>query len=103
MTVFWTDFAKAMLREIHAYYAEHASEAVALRIVVGIVSDTEKLATDPQIGQREELLADRPQGFRYLVHSNYKVIYWLNTDASRVEVTDVFYTRQNPTKMVRGK
>jgi len=103
MMVFWTDFAKAMLHGIHAYYAEHASEAVAMRIVVGIVSDAEKLATDPQMGQREELLADRPQGFRYLVHGNYKVIYWVNTDAQRVEVTDVFDTRQNPTKMARGK
>lgn len=103
MTVLWTDFAKLMLREIHSYYSEHAGRRVADGIVEGILSETEKLALNQSIGQHEELLAERPQEFRYLVQGNYKIIYWVNSAQTRVEVVDVFDTRQNPVKMSRGK
>jgi hypothetical protein len=51
------------------------------------------------IGQIEELLIDREQSFRYLVHKNYKIIYWINLIKNRIEIVDVFDTRQNPEKI----
>jgi plasmid stabilization system protein ParE len=62
-----------------------------------------KLQKQPDIGQIEELLTDRIQNFRYLVHKNYKIIYWINIEQSRIEIVDVFDTRQNPVKVKRVK
>lgn len=55
----------------------------------------------PRIGQEENLLKHRKQEFRYLVYKNYKVIYWINEKENRIEINDVFDTRQNPTKIER--
>ena len=38
----------------------------------------EKLKLQHEIGQKEELLKERVEKFRYLVVKNYKVIYWIN-------------------------
>lgn len=51
------------------------------------------------MGQIEEALADRAEGFRYLVFKNYKIVYRINMQHKRVEIALVFDTRQNPTKM----
>ena len=57
------------------------------------------MRNQPEIGQREELLIDREQEFRYLICENYKVIYLVNSPENRIEITDVFDTRQNPVKI----
>lgn len=75
LDIFWTDFAKNELRRIFDYHKEKASPKVARKLVDGIYSATLKLKSKPEIGQKEELLLDRPQEFRYLVHQNYKIIY----------------------------
>jgi len=56
-----------------------------------------------EIGQKEELLIERKEEFRYLVFKNYKIIYWFNIVKNRVEITDVFDARQNPIKLKRQK
>jgi hypothetical protein len=61
------------------------------------------LQKQSDIGQREALLLDRKEEFRYLVHSNYKIIYWVNKDKNRIEITDIFDTRQSPAKIARKK
>ena len=65
--------------------------------------ETLKLKIQPRIGQEEEILKSRKQEFRYLVYKNYKVIYWINEKENRIEINDVFDTRQNPTKIKRTK
>lgn len=55
------------------------------------------LATNPQAGQREELLVEREQEFRYLVEGNYKIIYWLESE--KAIISAIFDCRQNPQKM----
>ena len=57
----------------------------------------------PKIGQEEELLEEDPKDFRYLVYKSYKIIYLVNWNENRIEVFDVFDTRQNPIKIKRGK
>jgi len=49
--------------------------------------------------QKELLLVDRTQDFRYLVFKNYKIIYWINNEKQRIEIANVFDCRQNPTKI----
>lgn len=101
MKIFWTNFAKSELKSIFDYYHKEVSLPVADRVVTGIVESTLVLADNSNIGQKEELLIDREQEFRYIVHKNYKIIYWLNREKSQVEIVDVFDTRQNPIKIKR--
>ena len=76
---------------------------VAKNLVNGIYNETLKLKIQSRIGQEEEFLKNRKQEFRYLVYKNYKVIYWINERENRIEINDVFDTRQNPTKIKRTK
>lgn len=55
------------------------------------------------MGQKEVVLLDRKEEFRYLIFKNYKIIYWINKNKNRVEITDVFDARQNPLKLKRQK
>jgi len=99
----WTDFSKKELQNIFSYYKENVSLRVAKNLVLGITKETIRLKKQPNIGQIEELLKNRNQEFRYLVYKNYKIIYWINHEKNRIEISDVFDTRQNPTKIKRGK
>ena len=103
LIVHWTDFAKAELKNIFDHYNETVNVTIARQIVKKITESTNILSELPEIGTRENLLVDRPQNFRYLVSTNYKVIYWVNTEKNRIEVVDVFDTRQYPEKITRKK
>lgn len=101
LKVFWTAFSERELANIYEYHKEKASVRIAKNLVEGIFNETLKLKTQPKIGQIEELLKDRKENFRYLVYKNYKIIYWINEKESRIEINDVFDTRQNPEKIER--
>lgn len=103
IAVYWTDFAKAQLSNIFDYFRQEANREVALKVTSQIVAKTVLLGSFPIMGVVEELLSDRPQGFRYLVSTSYKIIYWHNSKRNRIEVVDVFDTRQNPEKIHRNK
>lgn len=51
------------------------------------------------MGQIEEFLIERPQEFRYLISSNYKIIYYINMESERIIIANIFDTRQNPIKL----
>lgn len=100
LSIFWTKFAKDKLRDIFEHYKHKSgSTSVPRKLVNSIVNHTIDLAKQPYIGQMENLLSDRPQEFRYLIHKNYKIIYWINKPKNRIDITHVFDTRQNPHKM----
>ncbi|UZT97693.1 type II toxin-antitoxin system RelE/ParE family toxin [Chryseobacterium fluminis] len=97
--IFWTDFAKDQLKNIFDYYKLKASHRIAKNLVIGIVEKTHTLNFQKEIGQKEELLFSRNENFRYLIYKNYKIIYWFNEAKERIEISDVFDTRQNPIKI----
>ena len=101
MKIFWTDFSKNELRNIFNYHKEIASLKIARKLVTSITEEVLILQSQTEIGQREENLKDREQDFRFILHKNYKVIYWHNIKKNRVEITDVFDKRQNPKKIKR--
>jgi len=101
LKIYWTDFSKKELQNIFEYYKKKASLKVAKGLIIGIAKETLKLKNQPEIGQIEELLINRPDEFRYLVYKNYKVIYWINKNENRIEITDVFDSRQNPIMIER--
>lgn len=72
------------------------------KLVDTIYDATETLKHQYETGQREELLIERIEEFRYLVVKNYKVIYWFNIAENQIEINDVFDTRQNPIKLKRN-
>ena len=99
LVVYWTQFAEDKLDDIYDYYELKAGTQVARKLVIGIIEKTFRLDKNPHIGQKEELLSDRPQDFRYLVFKSYKIIYWINQNKNRIDIVNVFDTRQNPLKM----
>ncbi|PZX19437.1 plasmid stabilization system protein ParE [Breznakibacter xylanolyticus] len=101
LKIYWTDFAKSALYEIFDFNKKKAGIQTSQKLVEGIVKSTNILSKQPFTGQKEELLSDRPESFRYVVFKNYKIIYWINQTTQRVEVVDVFDTRQNPEKINR--
>ena len=103
MKIFWTKFAKRELRNIFDYYKIKASSKIAQKLVTEIVEKTNALDFQIKIGQKEDLLSDRKENFRYLVSKNYKIIYWFNKERNRIEIVDIFDTRQNPFKIKREK
>ena len=74
LKIFWTDFSKNELRTIFNYYSERAGPKIARKIVTGITDEVLKLKNPTDIGQREGMLIDRKQNFRYLIYKSYKVI-----------------------------
>ncbi|MDP3312470.1 type II toxin-antitoxin system RelE/ParE family toxin [Lutibacter sp.] len=101
LKIYWTDFSKKELQNIFEYYKENASLKVAKSLTIGIAKETLKLKKQPEIGQIEELLIDKPNEFIYLVYKNHKIIYWINKSEKRIEINDVFDSRQNPIKIER--
>lgn len=99
LAVYWTQFAEDKLEDVFSYYIEKASEKIALRLVNEIIDKSLELEKNPLIGQKEMLLSDRIQEFRYIVYKNYKIIYWVNEANQRVEIVNLFDCRQNPLKM----
>ncbi len=99
LVVYWTSFAENKLDDIYNFYEVNASISVAQKLVNGILDKTIKLSKNPYIGQKEILLAKRKQKFRYLVFKKYKIIYWVNLDKNRIEIFNIFDTRQNPTRI----
>ena len=103
LTIYWTDFAKNELKSIFNYHKEKVSLKIARKIIQKIIKITNDLTKFPEIGAQENLLIDRPQNFRYLISTNYKIIYWINFKKNRIEIVDIFDTRQNPVKISRKK
>lgn len=101
--VFWTNFARKELQRIFNYYKKKASLDIARNIIEGIFERGNSLGYQTKIGQKEELLLDREEEFRYLVYKSYKIIYWFNQEKNRIEIVDVFDTRQYPEKLKRNK
>ncbi|WP_396148477.1 type II toxin-antitoxin system RelE/ParE family toxin [Flavobacterium sp.] len=97
--VYWSQLAETKIEDIFFYYKLKAGTKIAKKIIIGIIDATIDLDKNPEIGQIEELLKDRPQEFRYLIYTNYKIIYWYNKDKNRIVIANVFDTRQNPQKL----
>jgi plasmid stabilization system protein ParE len=103
LEVYWLDFAEHKLESIYEYYSIKASKKIAKNLITGIVNTTIGIENQPEIGQVELSLRHREKEFRYLVYKNYKIVYWVNYDFNRVEIANVFDTRQNPNKIDETK
>jgi plasmid stabilization system protein ParE len=93
----WSELSIEQLHDIYEYYALKVSPGAAKKIINKIIDRVEILQKNPQSGPKEELLNEMPEDFRYLVESNYKIIYW--QEYNIITIASVFDCRQNPEKM----
>jgi len=100
--VVWSSFASSQLEDVFDYYSQ-ISQNVAKQIILQILSDTEKLKLNANLGQMEELLANRKTAYRYLISGNYRIIYTIKSEHNSILIADVFDSRQNPVKISRSK
>lgn len=101
--IIWSNFAAKQLDKIFEYYAKNISEQTAKKIVKNVLLQTEKLNKTPFIGQIEVLLQNRKPAYRYLIYTNYKIIYTVDELKGYVKISDIFDSRQNPAKIKREK
>lgn len=99
LEVFWSNSAKNKLEEIFDYYKLKVSLKVANKIVNGIVNRTINLNKTPITGQVEENTKDDEREFRYLVYTNYIVVYYINLKTNQIIIANDFDTRKNPEKL----
>ncbi|WP_269237042.1 type II toxin-antitoxin system RelE/ParE family toxin [Flavobacterium flavigenum] len=85
------------------YYKYKAGVKVAKKLISGLIDCSLSLEFNAYGGQREELLAERIQDFRYSLFKNYKIIYWIDEQKSIVYIANVFDTRQNPVQIKLNK
>lgn len=97
MKTIWTDFAIENLKSIFDYYAIKANRKVAHKIRKQILASTKQLTQNPESGQLELYLESLNKQHRYVVSSNYKIIY--RVENKNIVINDVFDVRQNPIKM----
>lgn len=102
MKVFWTKYALSSLSEIYAYYKLNANITIASKIRDKLFFSTKQLEKYSLSGPIEENLIELNEGHRYISRGNYKIIYKIMD--SKIYVTDVFDTRQNPEELkIRNK
>lgn len=97
MRIEWSDLAVRQLRSIYDYFYVKASPTIAKSLTNKTVGKVSILEESPYIGQKEELLIDYSEDFRYLVEGNYKIIYWIQEQT--ITIATVFDCRQNPVQM----
>lgn len=93
----WSELSEKQLKDIFDYYSMEASPGIARKIINKITDRVSILEANPLAGSKEELLKDYPEDFRYLVESNYKIIYWKKGNV--ITIASVFDCRQNPGKI----
>lgn len=95
--ILWSDSALEQLEKIFDYHKTAASPEIARKLVKSIIRKALILETNPMMGAKEPLLANRAIEYRYLVEKNYKIIY--RFDGQFIRINMVFDCRQNPTRM----
>ena len=93
----WSELSEKQLKDIFDYYSFEVSSGVARKIINRIIDRVSILESNPLAGPKEELLNDYPEDYKYLVESNYKIIYWKK--GNLITIASVFDCRQNPEKI----
>ncbi len=97
MKIFWSDFALQSLNDIYIYHKLEVNKKVADSIKKKIFSATRKLIDYPKSGQIEPNLKHLDNEYRYVVSTNYKIIY--REVKEGILITDIFDVRQDPHMM----
>ena len=94
----WSELSERQLKDIFDFYSLAVSLGIARKIINRIIDRVSILESNPLAGKKEELLNGYSEDFRYLVESNYKIIYWQIENL--ITIASVFDCRQNPKKIL---
>ena len=97
MKLFYTEQAILSLQECLDFLPPEVSAEKRLQIRDKILAKAEKLLTKPRMGQKEEYLEHLSQSHRRIIEGHYKIIY--RVEGEIIYVTDIFDSRQDPSKM----
>ncbi len=97
--IIWSRFSENEIDNIYDYYKNRVNSKLATKIVKSILIAPDKLIKNPKIGAIEPFLEEREIEYRYIVSTNYKIIYSINEEDKSIRISDVFDTRQNPSKI----
>lgn len=92
--IVWSPSAKLSLYGIFDFLATSQSEAVAQKVVGGILETVEDISIFPKKYQSEPILGD---DFRYAIIWSYKILYHIV--GSKILIKLVFHTSQSPSKL----
>jgi plasmid stabilization system protein ParE len=93
----WSELSERQLQDIFHYYSVEVNPKIARKIINRIIDRVSILENNSLAGPKEELLIDYPEDYRYLIESNYKIIYWKKENL--ITIASVFDCRQNPKKI----
>ncbi|TVQ44499.1 MAG: type II toxin-antitoxin system RelE/ParE family toxin [Saprospirales bacterium] len=99
LEVYWLELAESKLEDIYSFYSIKANQKIASDLVSGIVERTLGIVNQPKIGAIEQNLLHRDKEFRFIIFKNYKIVYWINYGRNRIEIANIFDTRQDPEKL----
>lgn len=71
----WSVRAYKDLQQIRRYLRKNSSDAVAEKVVSGIISATEPLRTQPERFRKDPFLLHKERNIRYFQKWSYRVIY----------------------------
>lgn len=97
MKLVYTEQAIASLQECLDFFPPEVTPDKINEIRDRILNKADKLLESPYIGQKEEYLEHVGQSHRRIIEGNYKIIY--KVEGETIIVTDIFDTRQDPTRM----
>ena len=97
MKLFYTNQAIESLNEALSFIATKVTDNKLLEIRTQILDKADTLLLQPYQGQVEPYLVHLNLEHRRLIEGNYKIIYRIVGET--IYVTDVFDTRQEPSKM----
>lgn len=98
MKLIYTADAQDRLNDILDYLEEQGVNAITINKIRNKILDAaDKLLSFPDIGTSELELEHLGQSHRRIVKDHYKIIYRI--DGETIYVTDIFDTRQDPSKM----
>lgn len=89
MKVYWTDRAKARLKELESYIAQD-SESAAKKVVKRLLIKSNQISKLPYSGRK--LPEYRQDDIREMLVKPYRIIYRIRTD--RIDVLTVMHYRQ---------
>lgn len=98
--VVWTPIAAEQFEDAIVYTADHRGLTYAERIRSKVLDATRKLSQFPEMGAKEPLLTDSPEGYRYWVIWSYKIIYRLDKQANKIYIIRFYHTSQNPDRLI---
>lgn len=99
LEVYWLELAERKLEDIYSFYSIKANKKIARDLVSGIVERTLGIVNQPKLGAIEQSLLHQDKEFRYIIFKNYKIVYWINHEFNRIEIANIFDTRQDPEKL----